>query len=73
MSSYVNQKTTANTPKSEIPTDLLLSLTVAPVLLGVLSMQAIGSWLESAGIASEEVFRGDRLPILHFPDSEIQD
>lgn len=73
MSSYVNQKTTANTPKSEIPTDLLLSLAVAPMLLGVLSLQALGSWLEAAGIASEEVFRGDRLPILNFPDSEIQD
>lgn len=73
MSDYVNQKPTAKTPKSEIPTDIFLSLAVAPMLLGVLSMQAIGSWLESVGIASEEVFRGDRLPILHFPDTESQD
>jgi hypothetical protein len=73
MSSYVKEKSTANVPLSEIPTDLFVSLAVAPVLLGVLSMHAILSWLEEVGIASEEVFRGDRLPILHFPQSESQD
>jgi hypothetical protein len=73
MSSYVKEKNTANVPSKEIPTDLFVSLAVAPVLLGVLSMQAILSWLEEVGIASEEVFRGDRLPILHFPHTGSQD
>jgi hypothetical protein len=27
-----------------------------------------GEFIEQLGLASEEVFRGDRLPVLHFPD-----
>jgi hypothetical protein len=27
-----------------------------------------GEFIEQLGVASEEVFRGDRLPVLHFPD-----
>lgn len=55
---------------SEMPTDLLLSLATGPMLLGILAAQAVGSWLQSVGLASEEVFRGDRLPVLHVPDLE---
>lgn len=55
---------------SEMPTDLLLSLATGPMILGILAAQAVGSWLQSAGLASEEVFRGDRLPVLHVPDVE---
>ena len=58
---------------SGIPIELLLSLATAPVLLGIVSIQAVGSWLQAAGVASEEVFRGDRLPVLHFPDTECQE
>lgn len=58
-----------NIHKSVIPAELLLSLATAPMLLGVLSTQAVFSWLQEAGINSEELFRGERLPILHFPDS----
>ncbi|HBL59960.1 MAG TPA: hypothetical protein DDZ80_16225 [Cyanobacteria bacterium UBA8803] len=61
------------TTQAEIPTDLLLSLATGPLLLGVLSIQALGSWLHTAGMASEEVFRGDRLPILPFPDLPSSD
>lgn len=39
------------------------------MLLGILVTDAVLSWLQAAGINSEEVFRGDRLPVLHFPDS----
>ena len=63
---------TEQTPQAPIPTELLLSLATGPVLLGILSMQAIGSWVQGAGVASEEVFRGDRLPVLPFPDSEME-
>lgn len=58
---------------SEIPTEFLLSLATGPMLLGILAAQAVGSWLQSAGLASEEVFRGDRLPVLHVPDLEPED
>jgi len=43
------------------------------VLMGIVSIQAVGSWLQAAGVASEEVFRGDRLPVLHFPDTGCQE
>lgn len=46
---------------------LLLSLTSLPALLGLITVQFLLQWLESVGIASEEIFRGDRLPVLHFP------
>jgi hypothetical protein len=76
MSSYNNTvpKTTATTLKGDrMPTEFLLSLAVGPMLLGVLATDAIVSWLQSTGINSEEVFRGERLPVLHFPESEPQE
>ena len=77
MSSSPNQKTpaTAAVTASQlgIPIDFLLSLATGPMLLGVLSIEAVFSWLQAAGVSSEEVFRGDRLPILHFPDSGRED
>jgi len=65
-----HQAVPLNTAKSVISTELLLSLATAPMLLGLLSTQAVFSWLQEAGINSEELFRGERLPILHFPDSQ---
>jgi hypothetical protein len=49
------------------PSLLLLSLTSVPALLGLVTLQFLLQWLESIGISSEEIFRGDRLPVLHFP------
>jgi hypothetical protein len=62
-----------NTSKSQIPTEFLLSLATAPILLGVLSIEAVFSWLQATGISSEEVFRGERLPVLPFPDLEQEE
>ena len=76
MSSYNNTlpKTTATTLSGErMPTEFLLSLAVGPMLLGVFATDAILSWLQTTGINSEEVFRGERLPVLHFPESEPQE
>jgi hypothetical protein len=52
---------------------LLLSLAAGPMLLGIIALEAVSSWLQSAGTSSEEVFRGDRLPILHFPNPGRED
>lgn len=52
-----------------IPTELCLSLATVPILLGILSMAAISSSLQEAGVKSEEIFRGVRLPVIPFPDS----
>ena len=76
MSSHNNTvpKTTATTfSGAGTPTDFLLSLAVCPLLLGTLATDAIVSWLQATGISSEEVFRGQRLPVLHFPESERQE
>lgn len=51
----------------KIPTSLLLSLATAPLLVGVLCGKASIKFLQALGEASEEVFRGDRLPVLRFP------
>lgn len=53
-----------------IPNFLLLQIGTASILMllttGKLTLRA----LESLGGASEELFRGDRLPILPFPEDD---
>lgn len=50
--------------------NLLVSLATAPFLIGVLTVRSLTQALIELGEASEEVFRGDRLPMLNFPDSQ---
>ena len=55
-------------------TDILLSLSTAPVLLILIASKALAELTADVGQASEEVFRGDRLPILKIspnPDPPI--
>jgi hypothetical protein len=47
---------------------LLVSLAVTPWLAAIVSAHAVSDAIEQLGLASEEIFRGDRLPVLHFPD-----
>ncbi|MBD2437752.1 hypothetical protein [Nostoc sp. FACHB-110] len=54
-----------------IPQSLLLEIGTASILLLLTSQKATVKALESIGQASEELFRGDRLPILPFPDDEL--
>ncbi|MBD3882944.1 hypothetical protein IFO70_14335 [Phormidium tenue FACHB-886] len=49
---------------SKFPTDILLSLSTAPVLLILIGGKAAAELLTELGQASEELFRGDRLPVL---------
>ncbi|BBA79286.1 hypothetical protein RGRSB_0746 [cyanobacterium endosymbiont of Rhopalodia gibberula] len=51
------------------PIIICLSLATAPFLGSLLIVHQIAHGLGELGEASEEVFRGDRLPILNFPDS----
>jgi hypothetical protein len=53
---------------SVVSPSILVSLSATPWLSAIVGFQAAGDWLERLGIASEEVFRGDRLPVLHFAD-----
>jgi hypothetical protein len=50
--------------------DLMLSVAALPVLVGLVSARAAAKTMQDLGTLSEEIFRGDRLPILEFPDAE---
>ena len=50
-----------------IPSGVLLQLGTGAMVLGVLGSKAVDQALQGIGQASEEVFRGDRLPLLKFP------
>ncbi|BAY91029.1 hypothetical protein NIES37_43040 [Tolypothrix tenuis PCC 7101] len=51
-----------------IPQSLLLQIGTASILLLCTAGNASVKALEAMGQASEELFRGDRLPILDFPE-----
>lgn len=53
-----------------LPSNVLLSLATAPVLVGLWGVRQVGNWLEDLSDLSEEIWRGDRLPVLHFPVEE---
>ena len=47
-----------------------VSLATVPVLFGILAAHSLAENLRELGQASEEIFRGDRLPLLNFPEPE---
>jgi hypothetical protein len=52
-----------------IPSTLIVGCATVPLLFGLLSARAAADLMMTIGSASEEVFRGDRLPVLNFPHS----
>ena len=48
----------------KLPTNLLLSLSTAPLLLVLVGSRALATAIQDMGQSSEELFRGDRLPVL---------
>lgn len=61
---------TPNSPKLPIPSDILLSLVALPMLGGLVVAKAAAEFVASISVESEEVFRGSRLPVLNFPQSQ---
>jgi len=51
-----------------IPQSFLLQIGTASIVLLLITEKATVKALEAIGEASEELFRGDRLPNLDFPD-----
>ncbi|MCP6758970.1 MAG: hypothetical protein NHB32_09450 [Fischerella sp. CENA71] len=51
-----------------IPQSLLLQMGTASVMMLLIVEKATSETLQALGEASEELFRGDRLPILDFPE-----
>ncbi len=62
-------QTTAARPAAPhlIAPSLLVSLAATPCLVAIVAIRATSELLERAGQTSEEIFRGDRLPVIHFP------
>ncbi|MBE9166291.1 hypothetical protein IQ238_01655 [Pleurocapsales cyanobacterium LEGE 06147] len=52
-----------------VPT-IWLSLVTSPFILGFLAVSFLSETSIQLGRASEELFRGTRLPVLHFPNFE---
>ena len=50
---------------------LLVSLAATPWLITIVTLNTASGLLEQLGLASEEIFRGDRLPVLSVTISEI--
>lgn len=50
-----------------ISSESLIAWLTLPALIGLVGGKALADGLKNLGQASEEVFRGDRLPLLHFP------
>jgi hypothetical protein len=59
---------TSTTPK--FPVDVALSLAIPPMLMGLMGAKLLAEVMLSLGQTSEEVFRGDRLPVLNVPTSD---
>ncbi len=61
----------ASTGASQLVTPaLLVSLAATPCLLALVAIRATSEVLERIGVTSEEIFRGDRLPVIHFPSED---
>ena len=58
---------TADSDRHFLPIDLALGLATVPVLGGLMVANTLQQGAIALGELSEEVFRGDRLPILPFP------
>jgi hypothetical protein len=69
------QKVTKTPDRDRFPLDLeiLVSLAAVPVLLAAVGIKKLSEGISAIGTASEEIFRGDRLPVLHFPDTNPDD
>ncbi len=52
-------------PEIPIPSQLIVSLAAGPLVLGLRGLDGATQLLQEIGRASEEVFRGDRLPVLN--------
>lgn len=56
-----------------VPPALLLSLATAPVLLGLVGSKIVAETIRDLSLLSEELLRGDRLPVLKFPTAAESD
>jgi hypothetical protein len=53
---------------SHVPVKLLVSIATIPTLAVIVGIQAVLQQVQTLANNSEEIFRGDRLPLLPFPE-----
>lgn len=58
---------------SKISTDILLSFSTVPLLLILVGGRALAVAMQEMGQTSEELFRGDRLPVLKISPASLDD
>lgn len=58
---------------SNTPAKLLLSLGTAPLLVALIGGKAIADLMKEIGQTTEELFRGDRLPVLKIVPKDDQE
>ncbi|MBF2051766.1 MAG: hypothetical protein EDM05_047430 [Leptolyngbya sp. IPPAS B-1204] len=56
---------------NKLPIGILLSLSTAPLLLVLIGSRALAKMVQDMGQTSEEVFRGERLPVLKISPSHF--
>ncbi len=54
-----------------IASSTLLQLGTVPVIVALVAGKALSPTLKAIALSSEEVFRGDLLPILPFPEKKV--
>lgn len=59
-----------NNWSSPVSSSILVSLASGPLVAGLVGQNLVNQWLPKIGQVSEEIFRGDRLPLLEFPDKQ---
>ncbi len=57
---------------SQAPVKLLVSIATVPTLAAIIALQAVLQQVQALANNSEEIFRGDRLPLLPFPEPSEQ-
>jgi hypothetical protein len=61
---------TPSDPQPKMPSDWLISLATTPLLLMLGGSKVLVDAVLDLSQTSEEVFRGDRLPVLKFPQEQ---
>lgn len=52
----------------DMPVKLLVSIATVPTLAAIVGLQAVSHQVQALANNSTEIFRGDRLPLLPFPE-----
>lgn len=71
----MNSNRSASTPSNLLKfldPEIILGIATAPLLAAIVGGSALSKAVQELGEMSEEIFRGDRLPILEFPNPTHQ-